>query len=92
MSALSGVVYAVAACAVVRDTHRTRALGVVAWAILPIGVIYTFLVPGVSIGAHLGGLVAGFALGYLFERGLARRPRAGRADSRLGHPNSIRVP
>ena len=70
---LSGVVYAVAAYAVVRDTHRTRALGVVAWAMVPIGVIYTFLAPGVSIGAHLGGLVAGFALGYVFERGLGRR-------------------
>ena len=70
---VSGIVYAIAAWAVLRDRHRTRGLGIVAWSILPIGVIYTFLVPGVSIGAHLGGLLAGLALGHLFERGLARR-------------------
>ena len=56
-----------------RDTHRTRTLGVVAWATLPIGVIYTFLSPGISIGAHLGGLLAGLAFGYAYERRLARR-------------------
>jgi membrane associated rhomboid family serine protease len=71
---VSGVVYAIAAWALLRDVHRTRGLGIVAWSILPIGVIYTFLMPGVSIGAHLGGLLAGFALAYVFERGLARRP------------------
>jgi membrane associated rhomboid family serine protease len=65
---VSGVVYAIAAWAVVRDVHRTRALGIVAWSILPIGVIYTFLVPGISIGGHLGGLLAGLTVGYLFER------------------------
>jgi membrane associated rhomboid family serine protease len=71
---VSGVVYAIAAWALLRDVHRTRGLGIVAWSMLPVGVIYTFLGPGVSIGGHLGGLIAGFALGYLFERGPARRP------------------
>jgi membrane associated rhomboid family serine protease len=70
---VSGIVYGIATWAVVRDLHRTRALGIVAWSILPIGLIYTFLVPGISIGAHLGGLLAGLAIGRLFERGLARR-------------------
>ena len=69
---VSGVVYGIAAWAVVRDLHRTRALGIVAWSILPIGIIYTFLVPGISIGAHIGGLLVGLALGRLFERGLTR--------------------
>ena len=63
---VSGVVYAIGACALLRDVHRTRMLGVTAWIMLPAGVIYTFLVPGVSIGGHLGGLLAGLALGYLF--------------------------
>jgi membrane associated rhomboid family serine protease len=65
---LSGVVFAVAGWAVLRDTHRTRALGVVAWAILPVGVIYTFLTPGISIGGHVGGLLTGLGLGWAFER------------------------
>lgn len=56
---ISGVVFAVSGWAVLRDTHRTRALGAVAWATLPAGVVYTFLTPGTSIGAHLGGLLAG---------------------------------
>jgi len=57
---VSGVIFAVAGWAVLRGTHRTRALGAAAWALLPVGVIYTFLVPGISIG----GLLAGLALGY----------------------------
>jgi membrane associated rhomboid family serine protease len=52
----------------VRDAHRTRALGAVAWATLPVGVIYTFLTPGISIGAHLGGLLAGLGFGWAMER------------------------
>jgi membrane associated rhomboid family serine protease len=71
---VSGIVYAIAAWALLRDVHRTRMLGVMAWGTVPAGVIYTFLVPGVSIGGHLGGLAAGFALAYLFERGPARQP------------------
>ena len=70
---ISGVVFAISAWAVMRDTHRTRTLGVVAWATLPIGLIYTFLTPGISIGAHVGGLLAGLAFGYAFERVNASR-------------------
>jgi membrane associated rhomboid family serine protease len=62
---ISGVIFAIAGWAVVRDTHRTRALGAVAWGTLPVGVIYTFLTPGTSIGAHLGGLLAGLGFGRL---------------------------
>jgi membrane associated rhomboid family serine protease len=69
---ISGVVYALATYALLRDVHRTRGLGYAAWAMVPAGVIYTFLMPGVSIGGHLGGLIAGFALGYAFERTRSR--------------------
>jgi membrane associated rhomboid family serine protease len=75
---VSGVIFALAARALMRDPHRTRALGVVAWSIVPVGVIYTFLTPHVSIGAHLGGLLTGLALGYAFER---RAPRGHAAPS-----------
>jgi membrane associated rhomboid family serine protease len=69
---LSGVIFAISGWAVLRDTHRTRMLGIVAWATLPLAVIYTFLTPHVSIGAHLGGLLAGLAAGYVFEREMRR--------------------
>ena len=65
---LSGIVFAALACGLVRDVHRTRALGLVAWAMLPIGVIYTFLSPGTSVGGHLGGVVAGLLLGWYTAR------------------------
>lgn len=35
--------------------------------------IFTFLVPGISISAHLGGLLTGAACGYLVERERIRR-------------------
>jgi rhomboid protease GluP len=74
---LSGVIFAIAGWAVMRDTHRTRLLGVVAWAGLPISFIYTFFTPHVSIGAHVGGLAVGLAAGYAFERrGITRAPAA----------------
>jgi membrane associated rhomboid family serine protease len=73
---VSGVIFAVAGWAVLRDVHRTRALGTVAWSMLPVGIVYTFLAPRVSIGAHVGGLLAGLALGYAFERRPAERRRS----------------
>ncbi len=34
--------------------------------ILMINLLFTFLVPGISIGGHLGGLAGGFVVGWLF--------------------------
>jgi membrane associated rhomboid family serine protease len=64
---VSGVIFAITGWAVVRDLHRTRALGAVAWSTLPVGVVYTFLTPGVSIGAHIGGLAAGLGVGSALD-------------------------
>ena len=75
MVGIFGVIFAVASLAVMRDPHRTRALGAVAWPIVPVGVVYTFLMPSVSVGAHLRGLVAGLGLGYGFEHRPTRRQR-----------------
>ena len=68
---VSGVIFAIAGSAVLRDPHRSRALGAAAWGILPVGVIYTLLAPNISIGAHVGGLLVGLAFGYAFERRVA---------------------
>jgi membrane associated rhomboid family serine protease len=65
---VSGVIFAIAGSAVLRDPYRSRPLGLAAWGMLPVGVIYTLLGPNVSIGAHVGGLLVGLAFGYAFER------------------------
>ena len=65
---VSGIIFGIAGCALVRDLHRTRPLGAVAWSIVPVGLIYTFLVPHLSVGAHVGGLAAGLLLGLVMER------------------------
>jgi membrane associated rhomboid family serine protease len=83
---VSGVIFAIAGCAVLRDLHRSRALGAAAWGMLTVGVIYTLLGPNVAIGAHAGGLLVGLAFGYALERRLAdddrpalRSPRVSRS-------------
>jgi membrane associated rhomboid family serine protease len=72
---VSGVIFAIAGWAVLRDPHRSRALGTAAWGMLPVGVIYTLLAPNISIGAHVGGLLVGLACGYTFEHRLADHER-----------------
>jgi membrane associated rhomboid family serine protease len=69
---VSGVIFAIIGWSVVRDRLSTRALGSAGWRALVAGLVYTFLVPHVSIGGHLGGLAAGLALAWAFERGEAR--------------------
>ncbi|HKE01069.1 MAG TPA: rhomboid family intramembrane serine protease [Planctomycetota bacterium] len=44
------------------------------------GLAFTFVVPGISIPAHIGGLVGGLALGWVLT------PRAKRSASRLSDP------
>jgi rhomboid protease GluP len=36
--------------------------------ILIFGVIFTFVIPGISVTGHIGGLISGYLLGYLFIR------------------------
>jgi membrane associated rhomboid family serine protease len=56
--------------------------GVSIWAtgiggLLLINLVITFLVPGISIGGHVGGLAVGFLTGYLIAEAPAGSPRAG---------------
>jgi membrane associated rhomboid family serine protease len=64
---ISGVVFALIGWALVRDRHRTRALGAIAWPSIIVGLVYTFLSPGTSIGGHVGGLIAGVALARVLD-------------------------
>jgi membrane associated rhomboid family serine protease len=79
---VSGVIFAIAGWAVLRDPHRSRALGTAAWGMLPVGVIYTLLAPNISVGAHVGGLLVGLACGYIFEHRLADHDRPASGLSR----------
>jgi len=45
------------------------------YTILIFGVIYSVLVPQVNIWAHVGGALAGFVLGYLYDRVLIAKRR-----------------
>ena len=64
---ISGVVFALIGWALVRDRHRTRALGAIAWPSIIVGLVYTFLSPGTSIGGHFGGLIAGVGLARVLD-------------------------
>jgi membrane associated rhomboid family serine protease len=64
-----GIMGAIAA-AVVRHGNRLRAelvtgLKQMLWSFVAINMVIAFLVPGVSVAAHLGGLFGGFACGAL---------------------------
>ena len=61
----SGICFALMGAAIVADPHRRTPLGVQAWGLLLINIIFTFAVPGISIGGHVGGLVAGLLVGYI---------------------------
>jgi len=36
--------------------------------LLVLNLVFTFVIPGISIGAHLGGLIGGTAVGYVMLR------------------------
>ncbi len=61
----SGVAFGLLGCAVAVDPRAHTAVGVIARQLVAINVVLTFLLPGISIGGHLGGLVAGLAVGTL---------------------------
>jgi membrane associated rhomboid family serine protease len=42
--------------------------------IIAINLVFTFLIPGISIGGHVGGLIGGAAAGYVIERAGTGRP------------------
>ena len=74
----SGAIYGILGAALILERQQTYVLGGSALTLLVVGLAYSFLVPGISIGGHLGGL-AGGALAILamsrFGRGSAAYSR-----------------
>jgi len=62
----SGAIYGLLGAAVgipVRRGLNWNAAGVAPW--IGVNLLLTFMVPGISIGGHVGGLIVGFAAGWL---------------------------
>jgi membrane associated rhomboid family serine protease len=76
----SGVAFGLLGCAIAADPRARTATGVIALQLAVVNVIATFLVPGISIGGHFGGLVAGLLVGWLgFSRRTSEECPAGRS-------------
>jgi membrane associated rhomboid family serine protease len=78
----SGAIFGLMGAALVLERQRTYVFGGGALSLIVINLVFTFAIPGISIGGHLGGL-AGGALGMLalsrFGRGHAVYGRPGLA-------------
>jgi membrane associated rhomboid family serine protease len=68
----SGAIFGILGAAIVLERQRTYVLGGSAITLLVVNLGFTFLVPGISIGGHLGGL-AGGALAILALSHFGRR-------------------
>jgi membrane associated rhomboid family serine protease len=64
----SGAIFGILGAAIVLERQRTYVLGGSAMTLLIINIAFTFAVPGVSIGGHLGGLVGGALAVLAFSR------------------------
>jgi membrane associated rhomboid family serine protease len=80
----SGAIFGILGAAFVLERQRTYVLGGGAMGIIVLNVVFTFAVPGISIGGHLGGLVGG-ALGVL------ALSRFGRGHAVYGRPGFVGV-
>jgi membrane associated rhomboid family serine protease len=80
----SGAIFGILGAAFVLERQRTYVLGGGALGIIVINLIFTFAIPGISIGGHLGGLVGG-ALGTL------ALSRFGQGHAVYGRPGFIGV-
>jgi membrane associated rhomboid family serine protease len=77
----SGAIFGILGAAIVLERQRTYVLGGSAITLLVVNLAFTFAVPGISIGGHLGGLVGG-ALSILVLSHFGRRSAVyGRIDA-----------
>jgi membrane associated rhomboid family serine protease len=75
----SGALFGILGAALVLERQRTYVFGGGALGIIALNLVFTFAIPGISIGGHLGGLVGG-ALGML------ALSRFGRTHAVYGRP------
>jgi hypothetical protein len=76
----SGVAFGIIGCAIGIDPRGRTATGVLARQLGVVNVILTFVIPGISIGGHLGGLAAGLVVGFAcWSRTTSQAHPAGRA-------------
>jgi membrane associated rhomboid family serine protease len=68
----SGAVFGILGAAIVLERQRTYVLGGSAMSLLVLNLAFTFAVPNISIGGHVGGLIAG-ALSVLLLSQFGRR-------------------
>ena len=80
----SGAIFGILGAAFVLERQRTYVLGGGALSVIVLNIVFTFAVPGISIGGHLGGLVGG-ALGVL------ALSRFGRGHAVYGRPGLVGV-
>ena len=80
----SGAIFGILGAAFVLERQRTYVLGGGAGALIVLNIVFSFAVPGISIGGHLGGL-AGGAVGIL------ALSRFGRGHAVYGRPGLIGV-
>jgi hypothetical protein len=75
----SGVAFGIIGCAVAADPRAKTATGVIARQLALVNVVLTFLIPGISIGGHFGGFLAGLVIGWAgFSRARTTDHPAGR--------------
>jgi membrane associated rhomboid family serine protease len=76
----SGAIFGILGAALVFEQQRTYVLGGSALSIIVLNLVFTFAVPNVSIGGHVGGLIGGALCGLAltrFGRGHAAYGRIG---------------
>ena len=64
----SGAIFGILGAALVFERQRHYVLGGSALTIVVLNLVFTFAVPNVSIGSHVGGLVGGAAVGLALSR------------------------
>lgn len=80
----SGALFGILGAALVLERQRTFVLGGGALGIIALNLVFTFALPGIAIGGHLGGLTGG-ALGML------ALSRFGRTHAVYGRPGLVGV-
>jgi membrane associated rhomboid family serine protease len=80
----SGALFGILGAALVLERQRTYVFGGGALGIIALNLVFTFAIPGISIGGHLGGLVGG-ALGML------ALSRFGRTHAVYGRPGLVGI-